>query len=120
MFEATEAVDAGPVYMRDAIRFQGAELLPEMPAILGAKIIEMCTRFMSEYPDITEHGQPQVGPGSRYRVRTPEDSRLDPNQTIAGQFDLLRVVDSKRYPAFFELRGRKYIVTIEPAKDHDL
>ena len=37
---------------------------------------------------------------------------------VAGtpaQFDLLRVVDTERYPAFFDCRGRRYIVKIEKA-----
>jgi methionyl-tRNA formyltransferase len=36
---------------------------------------------------------------------------------LAEQFDLLRVVDSERFPAFFEYRGRRYKLKIE--KDDD-
>jgi methionyl-tRNA formyltransferase len=48
--------------------------------------------------------------------RTLEDSRLDPMKSIAEQFNLLRVVDNSRYPAFFDLDGFRYIVKIEKAK----
>jgi methionyl-tRNA formyltransferase len=48
-----------------------------------------------------------------YRRRTPEDSRLDPQRSIAEQFDLLRVVDPDRFPAFFDLCGHRYVVRIE-------
>ena len=47
------------------------------------------------------------------------DSRLDPDDTIAQQFNLLRVVDNERYPAFFELLGRRYILKIEAADTPD-
>jgi methionyl-tRNA formyltransferase len=117
LFEAVAAIDAGPIYLQDSIRFQGHELLAEMQAALGARIMEMCVRFMSEYPGIIARAQAQSGPESRYRLRKPEDSRLDPNQTIAGQFNLLRVVDNERYPAFFEWRGRKYVLKISPAQE---
>jgi hypothetical protein len=90
-----------------------------MQAVLGAKIIEMCTRFMSEYPDIVLRGRAQTGPESHYRWRKPEDSRLDPNKTIAEQFNLLRVVDNERYPAFFEWKGRKFKIKISPAEDRN-
>ena len=50
--------------------------------------------------------------------RTPADSRLDPDKSIAEQFELLRVVDNQRYPAFFDHRGRRYRITIEKV-DHD-
>jgi len=52
----------------------------------------------------------------RYRRRRPADSRLDPDRTLAEQFELLRVVDNDRYPAFFEWRGRCYEVKINQQK----
>ena len=44
-----------------------------------------------------------------------QDSRLDPHRPIADQFDLLRVADPDRFPAFFDLRGHRYLVRIEKA-----
>src|SRR5437016_6314216 len=102
LFEAVEELDAGVIYLKDSIRLRGNELLPEMHAMLGAKIIELCEHFMSNYPDIAMRGQPQTGPESFYRRRKAEDSRLDPNKTIAEQFNLLRVVEDQQYPCFFE------------------
>lgn len=119
LFEAVAAFDAGPIYLRDSIRFRGHELLDEMHAALGAKIIEMCMRFMSEYPGIIARGHPQTGPESHYRWRKPEDSRLDPDKTIAEQFNLLRVVDNERYPAFFEWKGLKFVLKISPAEERN-
>lgn len=55
-----------------------------------------------------------VANGTRYyRRRTPEDSRLDPELPIAQQFDLLRICDPDRYPAFFELHGHRYRLRLE-------
>jgi methionyl-tRNA formyltransferase len=119
LFEAVEEIDAGPIYLKDSIQFRGSELLNEMHALLGAKIIEMCERFVGGYPSTKLHGEPQQGDGTAYRRRKPEDSRLDPNKSIAEQFNLLRVVDNERYPAFFELKGRKFILRIEPARNDD-
>ncbi len=45
--------------------------------------------------------------------RIPDDSRLEPQKTIAEQFDLLRVADAQRFPAFFDYRGHRYLVKIE-------
>jgi methionyl-tRNA formyltransferase len=52
------------------------------------------------------------GGGERHRLRTPEDSRLDPNRSIADQFNLLRVADPDRYPAFFDLAGCRYEIIL--------
>ena len=45
--------------------------------------------------------------------RTAQDSCLDINKTLAEQFDLLRVCDPQRYPAFFEINGHKYKLILE-------
>ncbi|WP_407886543.1 hypothetical protein, partial [Scytonema sp. NUACC26] len=37
------------------------------------------------------------------------------NHALAEQFDLLRVADPDRFPAFFDLRGHRYLVRIEKA-----
>ena len=57
--------------------------------------------------------RPQVGNPSYYRRRTPADSALDPNASLASQFDLLRVADYHRFPAYMDLRGHRYVITIE-------
>ena len=54
----------------------------------------------------------QEGAESFYKGRKPEDSQLDFNKTIAEQFNLLRVVDNDKYPAFFEHQGEKYFLKI--------
>lgn len=116
LFEAVEAIDAGPVYLKGYVNFTGNELLHEMQNTVGAKIIEMCGAFLSDWPQILSKGIDQTGEPSFYKKRTPEDSRLNPQKSIADQFNLLRVVDNDRYPAFFEWNGRRYHLKIEPSK----
>ena len=57
--------------------------------------------------------QLQRGQESCYARRRPEDSRLDPRMSLLDQFSLLQVVDNDAYPAFFELRGRRFRLQIE-------
>ena len=54
----------------------------------------------------------QKGDASYYKRRTAIDSQLDPYKTIADQFNLLRVVDNIRYPAFFNYNDCDYIIEI--------
>ena len=56
--------------------------------------------------------QSKIG-SSNYPRRNPEDSKLDINKSIVEQFDLLRVVDKKRYPCFIEHRGHRYKINME-------
>ena len=108
LFEAVEELDAGPVYAQRWVELQGHELIDELRQLQAAKILELCDWAVRDLDDLGEHARPQHGEASFYRRRKPADSRLDPERTIAEQFELLRVVDNDRYPAFFELRDHRY------------
>jgi methionyl-tRNA formyltransferase len=111
LLEAIAEVDAGPVIYRDKLEFGGHELIDEMRNLLGNKSVELCLRFLSE-PE-PPSGTPQCGEPTYYGRKRPADSRLDPDRSIASQFDLLRVVDNTNYPAFFYYRGHRYTLKIE-------
>jgi methionyl-tRNA formyltransferase len=113
LFEAEEALDSGKIYLQGIMKFIGDELVDELRLVQGEATISLCRRFIQEYPDVIKLAQNQVGSSSFYRRRTPEDSKLDPSKTIAGQFNLLRVADNSRYPAFFEFMGIRYELQIK-------
>jgi len=54
--------------------------------------------------------------GEYLRKRNPADSRIDPNKSISDQFNLLRVEDLQKYPAFSDYQGVQYFFKIEKAK----
>lgn len=111
LLEAVEEADAGPIVYRETLHFKGHELIDELRSVLGRLTVELCLRYLCENsPPI---GLPQSGTPSHYSRRRPEDSRLDPERSLAEQFNLLRVVDNSRYPAFFELQGQRYKLSIE-------
>jgi methionyl-tRNA formyltransferase len=110
MITMEEEVDAGDILMQRHLHFAGYELNDEMRNAMGHEIVEMCFHAvqLNEQPK----GQKQHGDTSWYRRRRPNDSELKTSMTIAEQFDLLRVVDNEHYPAFFNFRGHRYILTI--------
>lgn len=116
MLEARDPVDSGPVWLRTSFELEGHELLPEINERLFAAELQLMTEAVLRFDALVP--VPQEGdPGAYLQRRTPEHSRLDPSRTIAEQFDLLRVVDNERYPAFFDHRGHRYIVRITRVKD---
>lgn len=117
LFEAVDAVDAGDIYMQNTIQFDGHELLDELHDKQGKGICQLILSFIDAYPDVTAY--PQEGEETFFDRRNPLDSELDTSKTIAEQFDLLRVVDNKKYPAFFRHRGHTYRLTIEKDMNHD-
>ena len=48
-----------------------------------------------------------------YPKRTPEDSKLDLNKSIKDQFNILRVSDPARYPAYIINKGYRYEINIK-------
>lgn len=110
LFEAVDKVDSGPVYSKDKINFQGHELIGEMRDKQAEKTFELILKFIENYPKI--ESRTQTGEETFYKKRTSKDSELDVNKTIKEQFNLLRVVDNERYPAFFHISGKKYILKV--------
>lgn len=114
LFEAVDKVDAGEIYDKAMLHFEGHELIDEMQETMGLKINEMIISFLRKYPDIV--GIKQAGEESFYPRRKPEDSELDMEKTITEQFNLLRVVNNEKYPVFFNYRGHKYVLKIYKSK----
>lgn len=115
LFEAVEKVDSGCVYYRNTIKLKGHELNPEIKSLQGQQTVRMVMRFINDYPNIK--GEFQRGEESFYKRRSAKDSELDVDKTIAEQFNLLRVVDNDRYPAFFRYRGHKYVLRIHEREE---
>lgn len=110
LFEAEEKVDRGQIYEQVYVDFEGYELIDELRNKLGAKIIFLVKNFIYNYPNV--NGREQTGESSYYKRRLPEQSELDPNRSLAEQFNLFRVADNEKYPVFFHQRGHKYILKI--------
>ena len=115
LFEATEKVDSGDIYFQEKIELEGHELSDEIRFKQAMKTFELVLRFVDEYPNVK--ARKQIGKPTYYPKRIPKDSELDIDKTIREQFNLLRVVDNERYPAFFRYKGHKYILKIYKDKN---
>ncbi|MFC1831312.1 formyltransferase family protein [Thermodesulfobacteriota bacterium] len=116
LLEAEDQIDNGAIWLKKEFNLQGHELLPEIYEKLFRTQLQLMTKAVESFQTIVP--KPQSGePGKYYRKRTPSDSRLDPEKSIAEQFNLLRVVDFDRFPAFFDFCGQRYFIKIK--KTHD-
>jgi methionyl-tRNA formyltransferase len=111
LFEASVKVDAGNIYDICYIDLDGTELVDELRSKQWVATKELIIRFIKNY-NPNNLGTPQTGKESFYPRRTKKDSSLDINKTIFEQFNLLRVCDNERYPAWFEMNGIRYIIKI--------
>ena len=112
MFEASNGVDNGDIYMQKTLKLDGYELNEELREKQARHTINMCKEFINNY-DKYKIPTPQSGVESFYPKRTSKDSELNVNKTIKEQFNLFRIVNNEEYPAFFEIDGHRYILKIE-------
>jgi methionyl-tRNA formyltransferase len=130
LLEAEDAVDSGRIWAKKRIDIAPHELYDDINAKLFSAEIELMDAAIKHYGAISPQAQiasqaqiahqvqaakesAQTNKSNHYRLRTPQDSQLDVNASLASQFNLLRVCDPERFPAFFEHNGAKYTVKIE-------
>jgi UDP-2,4-diacetamido-2,4,6-trideoxy-beta-L-altropyranose hydrolase len=113
LIEAEDVVDSGAIYAQELITLNGAELNHEWRELQALATQRLCRAWVERHQELLAAARVQVGEPTFYPRRRPEDSRLDVERTIAEQFDLLRVADNQRYPAFFTYRGRDFLLRIE-------
>ncbi len=110
LFEASTGVDSGDIYFQENIQLKGDELLEEIKNKQGLVTNRLIQQYVKFYPEVS--GRKQVGESTFYDKRTPKNSELDINKSIEEQFNLLRIVDNERYPAYFMKNGVKYTLKI--------
>ena len=114
LFEVTAALDADPIFLQQQIVPEGHELVEEWRALQAQATLELCLAWFDRYCEVVASSLPQHGEPSYYRRRRPADSQLDPERSLAEQFNLMRVVVNQRYPAFYHWRGRSLILQVLP------
>jgi len=113
LLDAEDSVDSGDIWHQKELRFDGTELHDEIHRKLFDAEVELMDWALDHCH--RTRARVQVGEPSFYRRRTPADSEIDPARPLADSFDLLRVADPDRYPAYFVHRGQKYHIRIEKA-----
>ena len=113
LFEAEDKMDCGDIYLQDYMSFEGHELVEEIRAIQAKFSFNLCSNFINQYPTILNNAKKQKGLSSYYKKRELTSSKLDLNKTLFEQFNLLRVVDNNKYPAYFEKGNQVYKLKIE-------
>lgn len=117
LLEAEDKVDSGRIWKKLNFPIPKHALWDEINAHLFDAEIKLIDFAVNEFEQIRPTAQdPSIEP-SYYPRRTPADSQVDPLQSIASQFDRIRVCDPNRFPAFFELHGKKYKLILEKIDD---
>lgn len=116
LIEAQDKVDSGNIWKKMRIAVPPTALWDEINDLLFKAELELMDFALKSYGNIGSHAQSTVD-ATYFRLRTQQDSRIDVDKTIAAQFDLIRVCDPDRFPAFFEHRGQRYSLKLEKLND---
>ena len=107
LLDVGDEIDTGAVWKKVKIPIGEYELYDEVNHKLFEAQVEMldwaCENIVSSVPE--EQSKNGV---SYYRRREPSDSELDINKSIKSQFNLLRICDKDRFPAFINIGGHRF------------
>lgn len=113
LLEAEDKVDSGRIWWQSTFSVPKHALWDEINESLFKAEIELIDLAVQKLNWVTPRLQDARTTPTYHPKRTPDASKLDPNNSIAEQFDLIRVCDPDRFPAFFELHGHKYTLTVK-------
>lgn len=111
LLNAEDEVDSGAIWQKKVVRINHTDLWYEIDKELFDAEIELIIWAVTNCDSATP--APQGGTITHYRRRTPEDSRIDPAKPLLDSFNLLRVANPDRYPAWFEIDGQRYALKLE-------
>ncbi len=115
LLEVEDKIDSGRIWKKEVVSLKGNELYNEINDVLFQVELKLMDFALINIDRVKPIEQTEEA-STYYPKRTPEDSRLDPSKSIVEQFDLLRVSDPDRYPAFFDLHGCRYEIQLTKKK----
>lgn len=113
LIEAQDQVDTGRIWHQMTLCVPKHALWNEINEQLFNAEVTMIEFAINNINAIVPRCQDLTIAPTYYLKRTPDSSKLDVQLSIASQFDLIRVCDPARFPAFFEMYGQKYKITLE-------
>ena len=116
LLEAVDSLDAGDIWRKLKIPVPKHYLWYEINELLFKAELELMDFAINHFTDITP--EPQVPGGETYLPkRSPKDSEINPFDTIANQFNLIRISDPERFPSRFKLHGHQYKLILEKIEE---
>ena len=113
LIDAAENIDSGDVWKKITLPVKKHSLWNEINHILFQGELELMTWAIQNHANIVPKIQDVSVTATYWPRRTEQDSRLEIEKSIKEQFDLLRICDPDRYPAYFEIHGRRYKLRLE-------
>ena len=112
LLEAEDKVDTGDIWNKISVHIPKTTLFNEINELIFNSELTLMDFAIENYNTIEPIKQPDID-SVFWPKRSPKDSVININKPIVEQFDLIRVCDPKRFPAYFYKDGVRFNITIE-------
>jgi UDP-2,4-diacetamido-2,4,6-trideoxy-beta-L-altropyranose hydrolase len=112
LLSVSEKIDSGDIFLTSKIDLDGDELIEEVRQKQFECTKNVCLKLIENFEEIKINRVKQEGTSSFYKKRSKKDSILNIDKSIKDQFNILRVVDNIKYPAYFKMHGKKFKLKI--------
>jgi len=115
LLEAANKVDSGDIWEKLQIKISKDALWNEINRAVFDAELRLMDFAVENFGTIEPQAQSAHIEPTYHPKRSPGNSQVDPKKSIEEQFDLIRVCDPDRFPAYFEMHGHKYLIRLEKA-----
>jgi methionyl-tRNA formyltransferase len=113
LLEASKDFDTGRIWKKYIYKIEKYYLYKEIIDIVNKSHIDLINFAIQNCDKVRPINQDKNTTPTYLPKRGPNDSEILSDKTIAEQFNLLRICDEKRFPAFFKLHGKKFKISID-------
>ena len=110
LFQANERVDSGRIFKKEFFNVKETSLYNQIRNDQGNATMKIIKKFLKEYPNIKS--KKQTGKSTFFKKRNKLSSEINILKSIKSQFNLLRIVNNEKWPAFFKYKGKKFYLKI--------
>ena len=115
LIEVEDKVDTGDIWKKKKVNIPKTALFEEINHIVFGAEIELMDFAIENFSRVTPLKQIKEE-ASYWKKRTPKDSELNIYMSLDEQFDLIRVSDVDRFPAYFFKNGEKFLLSLKKIK----
>lgn len=112
LLEAEDKVDSGDIWKKMQVKIPKLALYKQINSIIFKAELELIDFAVANFFTIIPVKQ-SIDKPSFWKKRTSIDSEVDIYKSIDEQFNLIRVCDQDRFPAFFYKDGKRFKLKLE-------
>ena len=112
LLEAIDRIDEGDIWKKTRVQIPKTAIYDEINNIIFHSEIQLMDFAIENFNTVEPIKQNNLK-ATYWRKRSPSDSEINIDRKISEQYDLIRVCDPVRYPAFFYIDGVKFNITIK-------